>query len=346
MDTNINTSASEVTVLLPAYNAEKYLVEAVESILKQSFVDFELLIIDDGSTDNTLSILNSFKDSRINIVKHAENKGLIYSLNEGLNLAKSKYIVRMDADDIALPNRLKVQVDFMNQHQDIAAAGSYYHIIGREEIQKMPISNDTIKVHMLFHTAMAHPTMILRRDSFIDADYFFDQDFKHAEDYELWSRACVSLKFANIPQVLLKYRFHEEQVSTKFNKIQRDAMNQVQLNLLLNLGISVKSEEKIIQNGIAYSEYGNDKEYLIKLLEWLKKIETSNETKQFFDKISLANYLSVKWFLISGHLALNGICPPLNRINKNFNTSIFIYLKNTFYLLIKIMIGQIKKLFR
>ena len=172
MDTNINTSISEVTVLLPAYNAEKYLVEAVDSILKQTFVDFELLIIDDGSTDNTLNIINSFKDSRIRIVKHAENNGLIFSLNEGLSLAKSKYILRMDADDIALPNRLKVQVDFMNQHQEIAAAGSFYHVIGREEVQKMPTSNNTIKVHMLFHTAMAHPTMILRRENFIKNNFF------------------------------------------------------------------------------------------------------------------------------------------------------------------------------
>jgi glycosyltransferase involved in cell wall biosynthesis len=346
MDTNIDTSISEVTVLLPAYNAEKYLADAVDSILKQTFSDFELLIINDGSTDKTLSILNSFNDSRIRIIKHAENKGLIYSLNEGLNFSKSKYIVRMDADDIALPDRLKVQVDFMNQHQDISAAGSYYQIIGREEIQKMPNSNDTIKVHMLFHTAMAHPTIILRRDRFIDANYLFDQDFKHAEDYELWSRACVSLKFANIPQVLLKYRFHEEQVSTKFNKIQRDTMNLVQINLLSNLGISISSDEKVIQRGIAYSEYGNDKKYLIKLLEWLRRIDAANATSHFFDEVSLGNYLSVKWFLISGHLALNGICPPIKNMNKNFNTSNYVYLKNTFYLLIKIMIGQIKKLFR
>jgi glycosyltransferase involved in cell wall biosynthesis len=161
MDKIIADSSFEVTVLFPAFNAEKYLLEAIESILNQSFTKFELLIIDDGSTDSTLSIINGLNDSRIQLVKHTENKGLIFTLNEGLKLAKSKYVVRMDADDVALPDRLKVQVDFMNLHSDIAAAGSYYQIIGKTGFQKMPTHNDAIKTHMLFHTAMAHPSMII-----------------------------------------------------------------------------------------------------------------------------------------------------------------------------------------
>jgi glycosyltransferase involved in cell wall biosynthesis len=346
MDKIVKSSVPLVTVLLPVYNSEIFLYDAISSILEQSFTNFEFLIIDDGSIDKTSKILNEFNDSRIRIIKHSENKGVIYSLNEGMFLSKCKYIIRMDADDIALPNRIQVQVDFMNLNSDVAAAGSFYQIVGKQKIQKMPTTNNAIKVHMLFHTAMAHPTIILRRESFINNNFLFNHEFKHAEDYELWARSSVSLKFANIPEVLLKYRIHENQISTKYNILQRNSMSLAQLNLLLNLGIQPSEREISIHSGISFSEYGTDDNYLDELLLWLKKLNQANSVVSFFDEKELAKILSLKWFLISGHLALNGVKPNIIRLKNNFEVSKIIYLKCTLYLLVKVIIGMLKNYLR
>jgi len=331
-------------VLLPAYNAEMFLKGAVESILKQSFVNFEFLIINDGSTDSTSNILKSISDNRIKIIEHSENKGLIFSLNEGILNSQCEFIVRMDADDLAFENRIQVQVDFMNANPNIDAAGSYYEVVDREGFQKMPTSNYSIKAHMLFHTAMAHPTMILRRESFVSNNLFFKEEFKHAEDYELWSRASKVLNFANIPEVLLKYRFHENQVSTKFGLQQKLSINQVHYLLLDNIGIHPTDNEKVMHASIAYSDYGNNKIYLNDLLLYLKKIEISNQKKEFYNDTALSKYLNVKWFLISGHLALEGISIPILGMKKNFKISNFSYLKNLCFLFLKIILGKVNRI--
>jgi glycosyltransferase involved in cell wall biosynthesis len=128
-----NIQKSRITVLMPVYNGEKYLREAIDSIFNQTFTDFEFLIVDDGSTDNSVEIINSYQNSRINLVKNDKNEGLVYTLNRGLSLAKGEYIARMDCDDISLPERLKKQIDFLDSNSEIAVVGTWIKVINEKE---------------------------------------------------------------------------------------------------------------------------------------------------------------------------------------------------------------------
>lgn len=210
-----------VSVLLPVYNGEKYIRESVDSILKQTYENFELIIINDGSTDKTLSILREFekKDARIRLVSR-ENKGLIVSLNEGAELALGQWIARMDADDIAMPNRLERQLDWIEQTgSDIA--GTWVSFFGAKDFRvwKGYQSDEAIKVDMLFKCPLVHPSIIIRTSLLKQLKY--DPAAEKAEDYDLWVRAAMQgIKMTNVPEVLLKYRQHDLQVTVVASKDQ------------------------------------------------------------------------------------------------------------------------------
>ena len=146
------TTTPKVTVLMPVYNCEAYVGEAIDSILGQSFTDFEFLIIDDASNDNTVSVIQSFTDSRIRLIEKPRNTGYTNSLNYGLTIAKGEYIARMDGDDISLPERFAKQVTFMDAYPEVVACGTTYSIIGSSEIKNVPLNHDDIKVQLLQKT--------------------------------------------------------------------------------------------------------------------------------------------------------------------------------------------------
>lgn len=210
-----------VSVLLPVYNGEKYISEAVDSILKQTYENFELIIIDDGSTDKTLSILKEYEknDTRIRLISRA-NKGLIASLNEGAELALGEWIARMDADDIAMPNRLERQLNWINQTgADIA--GTWVSFFGAKDfrIWKGYQSDDAIKIDMLFKCPLVHPAIMMRAKLLKQLKY--DPAAEKAEDYDLWVRAAMQgIKMTNVPEGLLKYRQHDLQVTVVASKDQ------------------------------------------------------------------------------------------------------------------------------
>ncbi|NGP46765.1 glycosyltransferase family 2 protein [Bacillaceae bacterium SIJ1] len=156
----------KVTVLMPVYNGAKYLSEAIESILNQTYKEFDLLIINDGSTDNSEEIINRFSDDRIKYIANDKNIGLIRTLNKGICLVRSEYIARMDADDISLPMRLEKQIKFMDEHQDIAVSGTSVLVFNEKgTIGKSIVSKDSneIKTRLLFHCALMHPSVIIRK---------------------------------------------------------------------------------------------------------------------------------------------------------------------------------------
>ena len=214
---------SQLTVILPVYNASLFLAKSIKSILNQSFKDFTLLIINDGSTDGSLQIAKSFmsKDSRVKIVSH-ENRGLVSALNEGIELSQTEYIARMDADDIACRNRLKKQLAFMQQNPEVAFCGtaasmfySSFPLIRKRVVY--PAQNEQLKLSLLFRCPFIHPSVIIRRDFFVNNNLRYDNSFKGMEDYELWSRAVRSGECANLKNILLKYRLHAKSVTQQSN---------------------------------------------------------------------------------------------------------------------------------
>lgn len=205
-----------VSILMPAYNAAPYLREAVDSIMGQSFQDFELIVLDDASTDGSVSILNSYSDSRI--VRYTSNKniGLANILNIGIDMARGEYIARMDADDISLPTRLQTEVEYLDSHPkiDLVSCGmQQFGLSGRTMSYKE--SFWLVCYNAFFFSPILHASSMWRKKSFESKNLHYRQERVPSEDYDLWVRAlCKGLKLINIPDVLYRYRIHGNQNTT------------------------------------------------------------------------------------------------------------------------------------
>jgi glycosyltransferase involved in cell wall biosynthesis len=214
MDTDV-TLKPLVTVLMPVYNAEKHLDEAIMSIRKQTYDLFEFLIINDGSIDQSEEIIlaHQAEDNRIRYVKNQKNLQLIATLNKGFHLATGEYIARMDADDIALPNRLLRQVETMERNRDVGICGSWINVFGiKDEIIRYPETNEEILAAMFFYNPFSHPSVMLRKSEIERLQLNYNSAYLQAEDYQLWFQCFNKTGLYNIPEVLLHYRVHESQL--------------------------------------------------------------------------------------------------------------------------------------
>jgi glycosyltransferase involved in cell wall biosynthesis len=201
-----------VTVLLPVYNGAATLRQALDSILTQDNGDFELLVIDDASTDASASIISDYarRDDRISAVLHSSNVGLSETLNEGLARARHELVARMDQDDESLPRRLSVQKAFLDAHTDVAAAGAWVLHMGarkhNDRLIRLPTDPQEIAVTLRVENCLYHPSVMFRR-SVVEAAGGYRGEFRNAEDYDLWLRLARDHELANVAEPLLRYRF-------------------------------------------------------------------------------------------------------------------------------------------
>mgnify|MGYP001024150248 CR=1 FL=1 len=212
----MKTISPKVSVIMSVFNAELYLKSAIESILNQTYKNFEFIIINDGSSDNSDFIIKSFNDDRIRYVNEEKNSGLVNALNKSLKLAIGEFIARMDADDIALPTRLEQQVDFLIANEKVELVGTYYEKITNSismGVRKQQSNYRKLKFRLFFGNNIAHPTVMFRRKLVDDGDYYYRLDYTVAQDYELWTRLAIKYNLDNVPLVLLKYRVHSNQVT-------------------------------------------------------------------------------------------------------------------------------------
>jgi len=220
-----------VSIIMPVYNAEKFLNESIDSILSQTFKEFEFLIFDDGSTDNSLKIINSYNDSRIKVYSSPVNVGYVKYLNKGIEIAKGKYIARMDADDISLPTRLQEQIDFMEKNPEIGVCGTWVREFGQgDKICKLPSTHEEMRVSQLYFTPIIHPTVIFRKSVIFRFNLRYLEEFLFAKDTEFWVRLSNVTRLANLPKILLKYRTHDKNVTkTKWDSHQFHLIKQIRL---------------------------------------------------------------------------------------------------------------------
>lgn len=210
----------KISVIMSVYNGQKYLKEAIESILNQTFKDFEFLIINDGSTDKTPEILEKYKrqDRRIKIINNAKNIGLTKSLNKGINIARGEYIARMDADDISLPERLEKQINFLDSHSEIGLLGAaYFEINEKGEIigkKIFPVSDQELRKRLIRFNPFFHASIMIRK-KILNEVGGYNEEIKRAQDYELWFRIAKKTKIANLPEPLMKRRYTKENISVK-----------------------------------------------------------------------------------------------------------------------------------
>jgi glycosyltransferase involved in cell wall biosynthesis len=212
-----------ISVILPVYNAEKYVALAIQSVLDQSFQDFELIIINDGSTDTSLGSIQKFSDPRIKLINQ-ENQGLIKTLNTGIALAQSNYIARIDADDIwSDQDKLARQMEYLSQHIECVVLGTGAKIIDEngKEISSLhyPTSDTEIRSQLLISNCFIHPSVIFNKEICLKVGGFNPNE-KHVEDYGLWLRMGLQGTLANLPQELMSYRIHASSVTQQKNLIQ------------------------------------------------------------------------------------------------------------------------------
>lgn len=213
-----------LSIVLPVYNGEKYVSNAIDSIINQTFSDFELIIINDGSTDSTFDVLKEYqkKDCRIKVINR-ENKGLIATLNEGFAIARGEYIARQDDDDISHPTRFEKQVRFLDRNPEYALCGTFYNVVDEKNkfIRKhfLPSSNENIQQN-LFDSCFGHGTIMLRRSMILDMEWYRAEAL-YIEDYDFFIRVAKKFKVYNIPEYLYDWCFRGESVSFENYKAQR-----------------------------------------------------------------------------------------------------------------------------
>ncbi len=291
--------APAITVLVPVYNAEKYLTEAIDSILNQSFTDFELLIINDGSTDKSEEIILSYSDKRIKYVKNETNLKLIATLNKGFALSTGKYIVRSDADDINYLNRLEMQFQSMEQNPNIVLLGTSFETFGTDissTVTRYAADHNTICLKHFYQIHLSHGTSIFRTETIRKHNLRFDSSYEHAEDYELWTRIAQVGRLANLPQVLYKVRHHNQKVSHLYAEIQKQNSLRVKQKLFEQIGLSLSPKEINLFGKIAQHDYVFSEQFLTTSMALLEKIAAANDKNGIFERDFLNKAISQFWF--------------------------------------------------
>lgn len=287
-----------VSIIMSVYNGQEYLRESIESILNQTYENFEFIITDDGSKDISLNILKEYlrKDSRIKLVINDSNKGLIYSLNNMLNLSKGKYIARMDADDISLKNRIEEQVKFMEKNDDISMISSSYqafkdrYFFLKKNIQFIT-GFEEIKSSLLFRNYICHPAVMIRKEIIKKYNLKYNPEDKGMEDYGLWLKLSKKEKIIILPQILLKYRYLSNSISANVLKKENSYKNTLknifkrELNGIFD-EFSIEDLEKHIEICLI-NNLSNFKYSIEEKLRYLEQLKNNTFIKENYNKESV-----------------------------------------------------------
>lgn len=289
-----------VTVLMSVYNGEKYLREAIESILNQTYRNIEFLILNDASTDTSAEIIQSYNDTRIRFLSNTENIKLTASLNKGIDLARGKYIARMDADDVSLPERIAKQVVFMEQRPQVGLCGTYVQNIGMNDPYVPPYktTHDEIKFKLFFETHFPHPAAMLRKSVLDEYNLKYDTVNKVAQDYELWNKMIDYCEVAIIPEPLVKKRSHPEMTSMKKGEEQLQVVKKIHRELMKKLGAAPTEQtldnyERCLKGALPQS-----KEELFSLLDLFDKLITGNRINKIYRSDLFDTFFAEKYWML------------------------------------------------
>ena len=295
--TKIDSATPLVSVLLPVYNAQDTVVEAIQSILDQTYTHFEFIIINDGSTDASRERILSVRDDRIRYYENECNQGLVYTLNRGIDLCRGKYIARMDADDISLPTRFEKQVAVMEKSPNIIVCGtdiSYFGDPNKVKYYSNRMSDSTslenFRENLIMGPGIAHPSVMIRISVLDEHHLRYDEDYPCAEDYKFWIDLVDYGDFHIIPERLLKYRFSATQIST-FHRLQQDES-------------SKKCRWLFLQRNLSPETFARLKEHIdLKVLRTVRK-ETSNTQIWEVLYMSFTKFSWMDWpyFILSGDI--------------------------------------------
>lgn len=275
-----------ISVIMPVYNTVSYLESSIRSILSQTFQNFEFIIIDDASTDDSLKIIEQFEDERICLIKNKINAGNYACRNQGMNIAKGKYIAVMDSDDIAMPHRLEAQVNCLEINEDILAVGAQF--FSDRGLSNKPNDYEMIKVWLMKNNALLHPSLLIRKEVMLKVGGY-DEAYTFSSDYDLVCKIALIGKIINLPDVLMNYTIRKDQISIQNHSEQAAFADQVRLKYMRDIGFKLSGSEQEIytklMNRLSLSDTEMKKYNL--LIDELKRI---NSKMLFLDE-SILDYL-------------------------------------------------------
>lgn len=286
-----------ISVVMSSYNTElSMLKEAVESILNQTFRDFEFLIIDDGSTDGSDQYLKSLSDERVKIIQNPQNIGITKSLNIGFKAAKGKYIARMDADDISLPTRLEKQYEFMEAHPEVIVCGTRAGILDEKRNVRplnvnVPDNMEEYRVRMIFlNPGPTHPTAFFRHEKLLEHHILYDEKLIYAQDYGMWEVVSRYGKVSSLDEVLLYRRKHEKQISIAKRDVQKKCDKMTQKKILSDLLGSV-SDKEVELHYTHSTTYNQDATITPEVAAWYDRLLQANQSRHLYNQNILQKYI-------------------------------------------------------
>jgi glycosyltransferase involved in cell wall biosynthesis len=335
----------KVSIIMPVYNAEKFIKTAIESILNQTFQDFELIMIDDHSTDYTIELIRQVNSEKLIIIQTPQNSGAAISRNLGIKSAKGEYIAFMDADDWSHPQRLEKQITFLDNNPPMGMVGTWADIVDEQgnvlDSFVWEIPQNQLRSRLLFHNCFVTSSVMVRREY---ALLLFDNAYPPAEDYELWRRIAKQTEVAIIREKLVKYLSHGQGISKRKEELMQENRLKILHLYLSDLGIMPTSEEVLLHQQIAHFAFSPSKDFLKNANDWLLKIRKANEIKQHFSTQGMKETLADYWFKIcSAHLHL-GVFTFSHLLQSPLSINILLPLRTKLALLC--LYNEIKIIFR
>lgn len=301
-----------VSVLMPCYNAEKYVEEAILSILNQSYSNLEVIAINDCSQDDTSEILHKIakQDNRVKVFDNEVNLKLIKTLNKGISLCNGELIARMDSDDISLPDRVKKEVDFLEQNVDYDIVSTQFATFransSKTSLHTNPTKHEELQAYMLFKCGICHPAVMIRKRVFTELGLKFEANYLHVEDYALWSEAIYLTKIGNIGgDPLLLYRVHESQVSSLHEELQIENKKKVFRIHCKHLGLNPSDELIDIYSSVAESVPSQSSfDYLSKCESFIMHLINQNKKENFCSQSFLEGMMALHWIRLCANSRL------------------------------------------
>lgn len=294
-------SAPKVSVLLPVYNGEKYLKTAIDSILNQTYANLSLIIIDDGSTDGSRDIIDSYKDTRICVLENEVNSGLIFSLNKGLDACDGDYVARMDSDDYSFAVRLEKQVEFMENHPKVGVCSTWYSVFNEELTENLytvmlPEDPEILRTVLFTNSCLCHPSSMFRMAYFNKYNLRYNPAYKHAEDYGLWMECSKYFELSNVPEVLLCYRSTPTGICHLHAPEQKNSTCKILTENLKNIGINNLDKELLeFHFRVVYgSEKISSYEDKLMLIKWFNTLQDANSETQYYNNNYFLDLLTTK----------------------------------------------------
>ena len=303
------SSNPRITVFIPVFNREDYVCAAINSMLAQQYKDFEILVVDDGSTDRTPERVEAYSDPRVRLARSDENQGIPASRNRGLELARGDYIALLDSDDYSYPERLGIQVDYLDQHPDIVQVGSGCTLMNDngqllKRVRRHPLRPEDVDAHLLFHCSLINRTIMARTE--VLRSFGYDTDFPRCQDYDLHVRLAEEHRMANLPNLLVCGREHAGRITKNTRNLGRDRKMIIQARVLDQLAVSYSNQDLLWHFLLSQKpdpEVTSAKAYLDWAEHWLNELQQANQRVKRFQPAAFRRALGAMWAVACWHYA-------------------------------------------